>query len=467
MIPDTRAGFRAAAARSRALIAALGAWFAVYGALYTLEHTQLLTNGFDLSVFDYALWSTLQGHPGWVPFFGHSLLAEHFMPTLLVLAPLYALWPSPAALLAVQLLIVGAAGALLHHLARRQLPAAAALALTFAFLFSRRTHSALEAWFHVEALEPLLIFGLVWAVAARRWAWYAVMMVLALGCKEDMPVYLGLFGAYLAMQKPLRKVGAATIVVSAAWLVFAFGFAIPQARAADGLPRANPFLEARFGDPAAPGVSVGTLARRIFSVSSVGKVVNVTGSVAFLCWAAPGLLVVTLPGVAANLAGRADSLQAGLIAHYLWPVLPWVFLAAIDGGRRLLARWPRLAAYVVVVLVGITVIDSPLWRVIARRPWRQHQVVRTIKTQLREIPADADLLCQASLIPHVPHRAGLQAIGRELESRPAPEYVALSTVGDLWPLDPEASAALIERLKRDDQYTQVTDGPLFIFRRGL
>jgi hypothetical protein len=64
-------------------------------------------------------------------------------------------------------------------------------------------------------------------------------------------------------------------------------------------------------------VSAGVLAGRVFSLSAVGKLVNVTSSVAFLCWAAPGLLVPALPGIAASLAGRPDALQAGLISHYI------------------------------------------------------------------------------------------------------------------------------------------------------
>lgn len=450
---------------ARPLVLLLAGWAIAYGSLYAVEQTQLLTNGFDLSVFDYALWSTLKGQPGQVPFLGHSLFAEHFMPTLLALLPPYLVWQSPVALLAMELLVVAGAGLLLHRVARRTLPESVAMALTAAFLFSRRTHSGIEAWFHIEALEPLLIFGLVWAADGSRWWWYAVCAALALGCKEDVPVYLGLFGAYMMLRGPSRKAGLATVVVSAAWLLFAFSVAIPAAREAQGLPRTNPFVGARFGDPAVPGVSATVLAARIFSLSSAQKIVNITSSVAFLCWSAPGLLVVALPGVAASLAGRADSLQAGLVGHYIWPVLPWVFLAAINGSRRLLRRWPDAAAILVALLVGITLVDSPLWRVVARRPWRQADAAAAVKAQLRVIPADAAVLAQASLIPHLPHRSAIQAIGRELSAERDADYIAVSTVGDLWPLDVDASAALIERLKRDSRYTAIASGPLFLFRR--
>ena len=85
--------------------ARLGLWacvcaFCVYSALGLIAHQTLRTNAFDLSVFDYALWTTAWGDPlGYVPMFRYSLFAQHFMPTLLLLAPLSRLFDSPAYLI--------------------------------------------------------------------------------------------------------------------------------------------------------------------------------------------------------------------------------------------------------------------------------------------------------------------------------------------------------------------------------
>jgi hypothetical protein len=212
-------------------------------------------------------------------------------------------------------------------------------------------------------------------------------------------------------------------------------------------------------------VSSGVLVQRVFSLASLGKIANVTSSVAFLCWAAPGVMVAALPGVAANLAGRPDALQAGLISHYIWPILPWIFVASIDGFRRVLERFPRRGSAVIAVLVAITVVDSPLWRIAARRPWRQAPAAALVKEQLQLIPADASVLSQASLIPQLPHRRSIEAIGRELGPDAQADYVAIGTVGDLWPLDHASVAAEIERLKRDDRLTMIADGPLYVFKR--
>lgn len=72
--PSRRASFTATAICSAA--------FVVYVTLGLIAHFSLRTNAFDLSVFDYALWSSVTGEPlGYVPLFQHSLFAQHFMPT--------------------------------------------------------------------------------------------------------------------------------------------------------------------------------------------------------------------------------------------------------------------------------------------------------------------------------------------------------------------------------------------------
>jgi len=67
---------------------------------------------------------------------------------------------------------------------------------------------------------------------------------------------------------------------------------------------------------------------------------------------------------------RSDTGQSGLIGHYAWPILPWIFLAAVFGARRIAAWKPRLVPALAALLVLWTVTDSPLWAAFSRTPWR-------------------------------------------------------------------------------------------------
>ena len=56
------------------LFVLIAAWVGVFLSLILLDHFTLRTNGFDLSVFDYALWLDYHGpRLGFIPFYHLSL----------------------------------------------------------------------------------------------------------------------------------------------------------------------------------------------------------------------------------------------------------------------------------------------------------------------------------------------------------------------------------------------------------
>jgi uncharacterized membrane protein len=65
------------------------------------------TYAFDLGAFTQTLKYTLQGQLLWHPSIGVSELAHHFSPILLVLVPIYWLFPYAQTLLVVQGIILG------------------------------------------------------------------------------------------------------------------------------------------------------------------------------------------------------------------------------------------------------------------------------------------------------------------------------------------------------------------------
>ncbi len=200
-----------AVAATRSALALCASAFLIYAALGVAGHRALHSNAFDLSVFDYALWSTATSGPvAYVPMFRHSLFAQHFMPTLVLLSPLARLFDGPAWLFVVQAFFHAAAGFLLYRFARRHASNGVALALTAAFLFSRRAHGAATSVFYIESAEPLLIFGALLARESRRLVLYWLLVVLALGCKEDVALYFAVFGIVTAVVERDRRIGIAT-----------------------------------------------------------------------------------------------------------------------------------------------------------------------------------------------------------------------------------------------------------------
>jgi uncharacterized membrane protein len=439
------------------------AWTVLAAPLALVDHYSLRTTAFDLSVFDYALWSALHGRLGDVPFLGHSLFSHHFMPTLLLLVPVYALFPSSTLLILLQLGLAAAEALLLVRLAEGRLPAAVIAGLVAAFLFARPSYNAIMAAFYVESLIPLLIFLMLLAWRRGSWPAYWLALILALGCKEDVSFYVGGFGLLLACRREHRRVGLLTAAVAAGWLAFAVGVAIPASQARDGLPTTNPFLATRYAD--AGGKDAGqAVSDRLLSWRPLVKLFNVVASVALLPLLAPEYLAVALPGIVLNLSVARQFHQSALLGHYLWPILPWLFVASIEGARRLIGRFPWAGTPVAVLLFAVALGDTPLWLELAHRPWRDHAEAAVARRQLAVVPRDSVVLAQPNLIPHLPHRLGLVALGKEVPG-PEPQLVLLSRVGNPWPLDASSVDQRIAQYRADPRFEGLADGPTYVFRR--
>jgi uncharacterized membrane protein len=448
-----------------AVVIAAG-WLALYTWRSTVGHYSLGTNAFDLSVFDYALWNLVHHGTGYVPFMGHSIFSHHFMPILVVLAPVYAVFQSPVFLLVFQLVATAAAALALFAIARRSgAPRIPALVLLSVFLLSRRTHSALAGYFYPESLQALLTFLLVLAWPRGGWKYWTVLL-LFLMTKEDAAIYAGAFAvAAFMLPDPNRRRSGLTLVVACLWFGAALFLAIPASRAADGLSLANPLLESRFGSPSGE-VQASLLLGRVLSATTAGTVANLLLMAAALPLAAPLWLLPALPGLLVNVAAEPGSMQAALSDHYVWPILPWLFIASAAGIVRIGSRSARVALVWTLVWMAATCVDNPaLRRILSTRPDAQAAEVRA---HLPVIDAASVVLAQPNVIPHLPHVPHLYATGGGARAPHQPDVVLLTTLGNTWPHTHDEVLALITQYERDAAYDRVGQGPLAVFvRRGV
>lgn len=181
------------------------------------------------------------------------------------------------------------------------------------------------------------MFGFVWATTQKqRWLYWAIVL-LALGCKEDMALYIASYGVLLMVSPQTRTRGIATLVLSLAWVALAVNVVIPWSRTVDGVPPEYTFIVDRYGD--AP---IGDSLQRLFRFDLPRRLLSLTLIVGWICWLRPKWLLVAAPAVLVTVAARDETLQSGLVGHYLFPILPFVFLAALDGAAYLQSKSPKL-----------------------------------------------------------------------------------------------------------------------------
>jgi uncharacterized membrane protein len=442
-------------------LAVCAAAFFVQASLGLVTHRALGTNAFDLSVFDYAVWTSAgSGRLGYVPMFGHSLFAQHLMPTLLLLAPLSRVFGSPAYLIVTQTLCYAVAAYLLYLFAIRHTTSRLALALVVAFLLSRRSFSAVNSYFYIESAEPALVLGMLLAWSARRPGWYWVLLFLALGCKEDVACGIGAFGLMLTLSRNDRRLGVWTAIVAAAWLLLATLVVLPHWRHLYALSESNPFLQQRYA--LTTGRDVVDLLARTSSWNSFSAVLTLASTTAFMCFLAPAWAAVAVPGLLLVLAAAPGVGREGVVGHYLWPLLPWIFAAAVMGARRVPAPAMRWLPWMVMI---VALIDMPLPRRLWSAPWRPQTQAQAVLKQLEAIPAQASVAAQPNLIPHLPRRLEMSSLGAYEDDQRTVDYVLMTSVGDLWPFDRNTVTTRIAAFAADGRYDQLSDGPLVIFSR--
>ena len=447
----------------RAPAAVLILWTSLYVWRALSGHASLHTNAYDLSMLDYALWNSLHGRPGFVPFIGHSIHSHHFTPILWLLTPVYAVFQSPVCLILLQILATAGAGWLFHRFARRLgVERVIALALLAVFLMSRRTHSATTSFFYPECFQAVLTFAVVAAWNGADWL-YWTSAALWLTTKEDAALYLGAFGALQLLSPEANRRAALTILLAIVWATAAVGLFVPMSRAADGLSSANPLFTSRFSsdggmlDPA-------TLVLRPISPASLGTWFNLLATTGFLPILGWKFLAAAVPGIVANSAAKPEMQQAALIGHYFWPVMPWLFMATAAGALRLQRRSLRAARLWVLLLLCGTLADNTAVRRLTRS--QVDPEATTVLNQLGAVKygAGAVLLAQTDLIPHLAHSNTVFAIGGEQPPPRPPDLVLATRVGDLWPLTPEEVDSLIRSYAANVGYEQISGGPLYAFR---
>jgi uncharacterized membrane protein len=442
-------------------------WAGVYVWRAFRAHAALQTNAFDLSLFDYTLWNTLHGRPGFVPFM-HSIFSHHFMPIIVLMSPLYAIWPSPEWVIVIQTTALAGAAVLFFALARRLgLGRPAALALMFVLLISRRSHSAAVSYFYFESLQPALMFLLVLSWLQERWRLFWIAVLLLLTTKEDMPLFLGAFAAVQWRVAPQHRRRLLTLgALAVTWMIAAVTVAIPLSRHIEGLSGVNPLLGSRLG-AVSPGLSgAGILLGRIFGAESLRTVFSLLASAGLLSLLAPRWLLVAAPATLLCLSLASGNMQTAILGHYAMPILPWVFLSAAVAVQRLSQRAPVLAKLVLIALVAGTLADAPIVRY--GWPAAASPEAAEVLRQLRQLPPTNSgiIAVQPNLIPHLPHSNAIRALDAGALAG-QPDQVLLAPVGNLWPYSPAELSALIGRYRSDPDYEQVLGGPLYLFKRRV
>ena len=190
----------AVSARTGLALTLAGCAFALYAYLSWLQWERFFFPSWDLAIFSAAISQYAQGDAPivWIKGDHYHLLGDHFHPLLVVLAPVWWVWPSPLALLWVQAALFALSSVPLTLAAMRRLGTPLGAIAGALYVFSFGIQGSHSVQFHEYALAvPLLACAVVAALEGRTYAavaWSAPLVFV----KEDLGLTVAVFGCVLA-----------------------------------------------------------------------------------------------------------------------------------------------------------------------------------------------------------------------------------------------------------------------------
>jgi uncharacterized membrane protein len=443
----------------------------LYAVVSVRRHLTLQSTGYDLGIFEQAVRSYASGNLPRSEIKGPDfpILGDHFSPVLALIAPIYKVFPGATTLLVVQAALLAVAVVPVATTAQRLLGRTAAVVIALGCGLSWGIAATVAFDFHEVAFAvPLLAFSACALVERRAGA--AVLWALPLVVvKEDLGLTVAMVGVLVAWWLKERLLGLVTAAVGVSATALAVLVVLP-ANNPDG---SFGYWDKLKGNGGAGSSSPADLAERV----SFGMVnpepkaillVMLLAPTAFVALRSP-VLLLALPTMAWRLLSQQWEYWA-LDFHYSAVLMPIVFVAFIDGLRRLPgpgARGLRREALLVCALVtAIFVPSNSLAEPFRPSTWKENPRVGDARALMDRVPDGATVMASNRLAPHLTDRTEVSIFGWPA-ARPNPEWIVVDNGEPIgYPLQDRGTLDTWIEAAKEAGYTEVeTRGDFALYRR--
>jgi uncharacterized membrane protein len=490
------------------LVGVLALAFTVYFLRYLFAQQEAFGSpAEDLGTMSQAIWSLAHGmlfhqtvcnplsDTNCAGLQGFSRFAIHFEPILFPVAGLYALWPTPQTLLALQTIVVAAGAFPAFWLARLRLRNEwIALVIAGLYLLYPELQQAEAFYFHAVTLTAALLLFTFYFLYTRRTGWMLLCAVLALACKEEILLVILMLGLWVLLLQRRWRCGLGLVGLALAWagldlLIFHL-FS----------PAGQPLLASRYAYLGKGPLEIArtlllhplAIMRAHLLESEHSRYVRLLLAPAgYLPLLAPWVLLLAAPSIALNLLSSDRNQYLGVF-HYNAEIVPVLIFSTIEALalllwllRRVGERWRAAQLRVVLpartpqgallVLLSLLLLLSalrldqtygvlPFSRGFAQPEVSAHDDLARHLGDL--IPASASVSAQDTLLPHVSNRTSVYLFPYGVG---AADYLFLDvTARSVYPYQPGQYADALRALLLHGQYGIVVarDG-LLLLKRGL
>lgn len=419
---------------------AIATYVSVFGVLTWNQQTNFGTFGFDMGIYDQAIWLLSRFEEPFVTVRGMNFFGHHVNLTTVLLTPFYWLGAGPRFLYLVETLML-ATGAIPLWLLGRSLMQSQWLALSVPIAYLLFPSIEWINWwhFHPDALSITPLLFAWWYSYSKRWGLFGVAIALGLGAKEDVSFAVSVMGLLIAarytlatyrenpqttgetslferfslyMRNPGVAAGLLTFLAGIGWWLICSRLIIPAANAGVGSFYADLFpgfghtplevIKNIFLDPAHLYAAASTTEHFTYYL----KVFGPTG---FLSLLSP-VTLIGIPQLAVN-AISAHGYTHDFHYHYTSIVAVGVFLGTTHAmawlGQHGAVLRLGLPILVLATSIGTHVAWSPspigmsfrtgIWA----QPQKKHE---SLRSAMLMIPRNAGVTSTYYIVPHLTHR---------------------------------------------------------------
>jgi uncharacterized membrane protein len=472
-------GRRTASALALVMVIIYASTFSV---LTISKHDAFETSAYDLGNYDQAVWNTIHGRLFRLTNMAglDSRLALHFEPILLPLSLSYLVYSDPRTLLVLQAVIVSLGALPVFWLAREKLNSdLAALVFPLAYLLFPALESANLFDFHTVTLAvPFLLYAFYF-LQSRRYDLFTLFAILAMSCKEDIPLLVAMLGIYIFIFQKAKKAGVLTLVSSGCWFYIAVFLISPHFSPIGQ----NVHLERYAYLGQTPQEMASTVLTRpdliweqLVIEARVGYYLGqLLMPVAFISLLSPQTFLISLPSLAINLLSQHRPMHEVNRYHYAAPVVPFVIISSIYGTRllaRMASKWlnlpPKRAIH---CLTGLVLVCSLIYHYLygftplARYPrfYRVTDHDRLGEELVALVPPEAAVSAHWKLNPHLSEREEIYMFPRIEDA----DYVFLDVTRDSWPIHPVELYYRVSQMLQEGYGIRASKDGYILLQKGL
>ena len=424
----------------------------------SLRHTLFQSSGWDLGIFDQAVYLISQGKPPISSILGFHILGDHAAWVFYPLALLYNIYPDVHWLLAVQAIAL-ASGALPSFLLARQagLKESQAIAIAVVYLLYPLVFNINLFDFHPDVIAlPALLWAILAALRGQI-GWFCLAIILVLSCKAVLALTVAAMGFWLLLFEKRRLFGAIAVVGGITWFLIATLGVIPffggeAATLGRHLPRygylGHSLPEITKNLLLNPGLVLG----KVFSLNTLEYLGLLVLPV---IWGLSPLhltpLIGAIPTLLLNILSEFPT-QRNLVHQYSLPVLPFLLLAVIStlaAGRGWLQNQRAIIFWSLVTFFALAKYGY-FWSIYLESldTWKAtREAIAHIQTQ-------GSVLTPDPVAPHLSHRpvVKLAMTGSESADLTQFEYVLLNLRHPGFGSSPEVASSLLAGVKNTPEF---------------